>query len=73
MKRPYITQFERLMIISGTLTGDCIMFRFRVNQLFKAITNKLVKISYLYTMIKDGESIKDHKDKSGSIPRRKEN
>ena len=37
MKKPYVTRFERQLIKSKTLTGDCIMLRFRLKQLEKAI------------------------------------
>ncbi|KKL05711.1 hypothetical protein LCGC14_2603310 [marine sediment metagenome] len=37
MKRPYLTQFERILITHGTLIGDCVMLRFRFIQLGRSI------------------------------------
>ncbi len=42
MKRPYLTQFERLTIYAGTLIGDLAMFRFRWKQLLRDIYNKYI-------------------------------
>ncbi len=43
MKKPYITECERQLIIAGTLAGDHIMLRFRVKQLKRAIIEVLKK------------------------------
>ena len=37
MKRPYLNQFERILIIHGTLVGDLTLLRFRFIQLGRAI------------------------------------
>ena len=41
MKNPYVSQFERKLITEGTLTGACIMLRFRCIQFLKEIIKQL--------------------------------
>lgn len=40
MKRPFINQFERLMIRAGTLTGDGLVLRIAIEKLKRAIKRK---------------------------------
>jgi len=40
MKRPYLTQHQRQLIVSGTLTGDLTMVAFRARQFEKAVIER---------------------------------
>ena len=44
MKKPYLTQIERRLINSKTLSGDCIMLRFRLKQCENEILKTARKI-----------------------------
>lgn len=41
MKRPYLSQLDRMLYRNGTTTGDIVMLAFRIQQLKRAISRAL--------------------------------